>query len=502
MKQDAFDVVVVGGGPTGLLLASELVLGGARPLLIERRAEPDATPKAGGVGAVAAEALMRRGLGAALDAEEATAIEEVKAMRRSMGAPEGPPPGKPRMGGHFAGLSLIDQSVQRDPTRRLRMVPQQALERVLSAHAGALGVEVWRGSSVESFEDVGDRVRLKVRRPDGEQTLEAAFLVGCDGGRSLVRKGLGIDFPGTDPTLTGYSAVVEIDHPERLLPVGWRRTRAGMMSYGWAPGRLAMLSFDGPPKDRHAPLTKEEVEHGLRHISGADVRVTSMSVATRFTDNARLASTYRKGRAFLAGDAAHVHSPFGGQGLNLGLVDAANLGWKLCAAVKGWAPEGLLDTYTAERHPVAESVLENTRAQLAIMRPDPQGSAMRQVVAELLTASPEANRYFGEMISGVATRYDLGDDDPSVGRLVADGDLTVDGAATRLFALMKDGRALLVDGEGDGKAADEAAPWASRVRIVKAAGARSMLVRPDGCIAWAGRAGGLRPALERWFSAA
>jgi hypothetical protein len=233
-------------------------------------------------------------------------------------------------------------------------------------------------------------------------------------------------------------------------------------------------------------------------VSGADVRITTLRAGTRWTDNARQVSTYRRGRVLLAGDSAHVHSPFGGQGLNLGLVDAANLGWKLAAVVRGRAPEGLLDTYTAERHPVAARVLENTRAQLALMRPDPQTEALRQIVADLLTTYPDVNRHFGEMISGVDTRYDLGDDDPLVGRLAADREVIVDGVPIRLFSLMHDGRALLID--GDGESLDPSEHWAPRMRVVRTAGQPSMLIRPDGCIAWAGRRGGLRPAVERWFS--
>jgi 2-polyprenyl-6-methoxyphenol hydroxylase-like FAD-dependent oxidoreductase len=381
----------------------------------------------------------------------------------------------------------------------MRGVAQQALERILAEHAHALGVEVCRGDAVESFEDTGARVRVVVRGPGALRELDAAFLVGCDGARSVVRKLAGFDFPGTDPTLTGRQGIVELDHPERLLPLGWRRTRAGMMAYGPRPGRLSIIEFDGPPADRDAPVTAAEFEESLRRVSGADVRITALRSATRWTDNARQSSTYRRGRVLLAGDAAHIHSPFGGQGLNLGLVDATNLGWKLAATVRGDAPEGLLDTYTSERHPVAASVLENTRAQLALMRPDPQTTALRDIVAELLTTFPDVNRHFGEMTSGVGTRYDLDDDDPLVGRLAADGELTIDGVPTRLYSLMHDGRGLFVD--GDGVASEAVLAWPSRVRVVKASGARSMLIRPDGCIAWAGRPGGLRPALERWFSA-
>lgn len=491
-------MVVVGAGPTGLLLASELVLGGARVVVVERHLAPDLTPKAGGIGALACEALERRGLGPALDAQEAAATAAMAATRKDLGAKDGAPgAGRRPGGGHFAGLSLIDQALAHEPDRRMRVITQEAVERVLGQHARALDVEIWRGTTVESFEDDGERVRIETRGPEGARPLEAAFLVGCDGGRSTVRKQAGFEFPGTDATLTGRQAIAEIDHPERLLPLGWRRTATGMMSF-WPHdrgGRVNIIEFDGAPADRSAPVTAAEVEESLRRVSGADVRVTGLQSATRWTDNARQASSYRRGRVLLAGDAAHIHSPFGGQGLNLGLVDAANLGWKLAATVRGRAPEGLLDTYMTERHPVAARVLDNTRAQITLMRPGPQTTAMRQIFADLLTTYADVNRHFGEMISGVGTRYDLADDDPLVGRLAGDRELTVDGVVTRLFSLMRDGRALLVD--GDGQASEEGAAWASRVRVVKAPGARSMLVRPDGCIAWAGAPGGLRPALAK-----
>ncbi|TSC24682.1 FAD-dependent oxidoreductase [Corallococcus sp. Z5C101001] len=500
MDKDTVDVLVAGAGPTGLMLASELALRGVRVVVLERRAEPDSTIKAGGIGALASEALERRGLGPALDAEEAAAVEGMNAMKKSLGVRDGPPAGGiRRVGGHFAGLRLIDQTLQREPGRRMRGVQQQSLERILAEHAASLGVEVWREHTVESFDDTGERVKVEARSPGGSRQLEAAFLVGCDGGRSTVRKQAGFDFPGTAPTLTGHQALAEFDHPERLLPLGWRRTAVGMMSYGPTPGRVGLIEFDGPPADREPPVTAAEVEQRLRRVSGADVRITALHSATRFTDNARQASSYRRGRVLLAGDAAHVHPPFGGQGLNVGLVDAVNLGWKLAATVQGRAPDGLLDTYTAECHPMAARALENTLAQIALMRPDPQTTAMRRIVADLMTTHPDVNRYFGELMSSVTLRYDLGDDDPLVGRFVADLELTIDGGVTRLFSLMRDGRGLLVD--GDGVASTQGAAWASRVRGVKAPGARSMLIRPDGCIAWAGRDGGLRPALERWFSA-
>lgn len=400
-------------------------------------------------------------------------------MGKSLGVEGGASAGPRPITGNFAGLFLIDQALQREPGRRMRGVGQAALERILARHAAALGVEVWRGVAAESFEDTGADVRVSVSGCGGPCEVEAAFLVGCDGARSSVRqrggctlreRRRGLDFPGTDPTITGLQGIVEVDHPERLMPLGWRRTATGMMAYGPRPGRSSVIEFARSPAARDAVVTAAEFEESLRRVSGADVRITALRSATRWSDHAR---QYRQGRVLRAGDAAHIHSAFGGQGLNLGLVGATNLGWKLAATIRGDAPEGLLDTYTTERHPVAASVLDNTRAQLGLMRPDPQTSALRQIVADLLTSYPDVNRHLGEMTSGVATRYDLGDDDPLVGRLVADRELTVDGVTTRLYSLMQGGRGLLVDGGAE--APELARAWTARVRVVKSAGARSLL---------------------------
>jgi hypothetical protein len=246
----------------------------------------------------------------------------------------------------------------------------------------------------------------------------------------------------------------------------------------------------GPPPDRNAPVTQADVEASIQRVSGTDVKIVSMSMASRWTDNARQATTYRNGRIFLAGDAAHVHSPFGGQGLNLGLVDAANLGWKLAAAVRG--RDHLLDSYTAERHPVAARVLENTRAQVALIRPDPLTSALRGIVTDLMKL-PEANRYFGELLTGTNTRYDLGDPDPLVGTLAADQTLKLaNGAEQRLYALMVSGGGLFVSPE------ERALP--PGVRQARTKDGASWLVRPDGCIAWTSDSTqALDDVLARWF---
>lgn len=341
------DVVIVGAGPVGLFLAIELATSGVKPLVLERLVEPDRTIKAASVGAVAAEALERRGLSRALDEEHRAFMElMLPALKARFGSG---PVKKP--GGHFAAIFLIDQTLQRDPERHMRAVPQEALEKILAARASELGIEIRRGITLEGLEQ--DEGHVSVQTSAG--LLSAKYLVGCDGGRSRVRKLAGFEFPGTDPTITGYQAVAEFDAPEKI-PKGWHRTSCGLIAS--APGRVFTVEFNGPPPHRDAPITRAEVEAAIQRVSGTDVQILSMTLATRWTDNARQATTYRRGRVFLAGDAAHVHSPLGGQGLNLGLVDAANLGWKLAAAVKG--RDQLLDSYTAERHPVAARVLENT----------------------------------------------------------------------------------------------------------------------------------------------
>jgi len=495
MKLDV-DVVIVGAGPVGLLTAIELTLGGARVLVLERLAAASLDMKAGGLGPLGLEALERRGLAAAIAAEEArsfAAMAQTGADPRAKGS---------KYSGHFAGLSLIRKDAQKEPGRRSRPVDQQALEAMLAERAHALGIEVRRECDVTGFGQQAEAVEVTWTSPTGAGQVRCAYLVGCDGGRSSIRKIAGFDFPGTAPSSTFYQAAAQIDHPERLAPMGWRRTSGGVFSYGPFPGRLVMLEFTGPPEDRQAPVTREEIEAVLRRVSGADVRVTGLMSGSRWTDHTRLADTYRKGRVLLAGDAAHIHTPFGGQGLTLGLVDAANLGWKLAAVIRGEAPESLLDTYTAERRPVAEAVLANTLAQVAIMRPDPQSGAMRDLVANLLQLD-DVNRLIGEMTSGLGARYELGSERDEVGRLI--GDRPIGHAGASLYDVMQDGRGVLLDAATDGKASRLVAASTQRIRRIAVDKGPSMLIRPDACIAWAGEANstdGLEEALRRWFSPA
>ncbi|MFF0969299.1 FAD-dependent monooxygenase [Streptomyces sp. NPDC003703] len=542
-----YDVVVAGAGPVGLFLACELRLGGARVLVAERLAEVDETIKAGAINTPSAVALYRRGL-----LPEVTRVWEQSAARilafmranapqgqeqegqegqEGQGGEAGPQDRMPpKFAGHFAGImldaALFDESdpayADLGPAADAGLgVPQAELERILAARAAESGVEVRRGVALTGFRDHGDDgVTVELAPVDGSapRRVSAGWLVGCDGGRSTVRKLAGFDFPGTDPEITGYQAIADLTGAEKLGK-GWNTTEVGTYVHGPFPGRVLTVEFDGPPADRSAPVTPEELQASLRRVSGVpDVSVTGIRSVTRFTDNARQASTYRRGRVLLAGDAAHVHSPFGGQGLNLGLGDAMNLGWKLAAVARGLAPEALLDTYTAERHPIGAWVLDWTRAQIALMRPDRHARALRRVVTDLALTTT-GTTHLVKQISGIWQRYDLPGGHPLVGASAPDLDLA---GGSRLGDRLHEGRGLLLDLTGDPSLRALADAYADRVTVVTAPRAArpelaALLVRPDGFVAWAadtdtgtGTAiasgpeapnGGepLLPALERWF---
>ncbi|MFL9882475.1 FAD-dependent monooxygenase [Paraburkholderia agricolaris] len=498
---ESIDVVVVGAGPVGLLSAIELTLAGARVLVLERLAAPSMVAKALGIGPLGSEALQRRGMTQAISAAEELTFAAMKKFTDQNG-PDVRGRGS-RFSGHFAGLSLIRKDAQKEPERRPHPVDQRAVEAMLADRVHALGIEVRRGCDVTRLVQQEDGVEVEWTSPadEGPGRIRCAYLVGCDGGRSSIRKMAGFDFPGTAPGMTMYQAVAEIDHPEHLLPSGWRRTSGGVFSYGPFPGRLAMLDFSGPPEDRQAPVTREEIEAVLRRISGKDVRVKALESGSRWTDNTRLVDTYRRGRVLLAGDAAHVHSPFGGQGLSLGLADAANLGWKLAAVIRGEQPDSLLDTYTAERRPVAETVLANTLAQMAIMRPDPQSGAMRELVANLMQFD-DVNRFIGETMSGLATRYDLGSQRDEVGRLIGNRPISQGDDGVSLYDVMQDGMGVLLDASTGQAVSRRVAATTQRIRCVAVETGPSMLIRPDACVAWVAEENsteGLEEALRRWF---
>jgi 2-polyprenyl-6-methoxyphenol hydroxylase-like FAD-dependent oxidoreductase len=496
------DVVVVGAGPVGLLAAIELTLGGVRVLVLERLTAPSTVTKALGIGPLGTEALQRRGMAADIAAAEARTFSAMRAFAQQSGG--GVQGRESNVNGHFAGLALIRKDAQKEPGRRMRLVDQHAVETMLTDRARALQIEIRRECEVTGFVQDENGIDVAWASPTGGGRIRCSYLVGCDGGRSLMRKMAGFDFAGTPPTSTLYQAVVDIDDPEHLLPIGRHRTSAGMYSYGPFPGRLFMTDFSGPPENREAPVTREEIEAVLRRISGVDIQVTSLESGSRWTDNTRLVDTYRRGRVLLAGDAAHIHTPVGGQGLSLGLVDAANLGWKLASVIRGEMPESLLDTYTAERRPVAQAVLANTLAQVAIMRPDPQAGAMREIVATLMEFD-NVNRFFGDMMSGLSTRYDLGSASDDVGRLLGDMPIRHDGADMSLYDLMQDGTGVLLDASADGSAGRLVTATTQRIRCVAVDSGLSMLIRPDACVAWASEVSstvGLAEALRRWFPSA
>ncbi|GHF73176.1 FAD-dependent oxidoreductase [Streptomyces mashuensis] len=512
------DVVVAGAGPAGLMLACELRLGGARVLVVERLTDVDGTIKAGSINTPTAEAFYRRGLLPRLAEVQQRTLEKVSALLGAApgAGPGAPPPAlPPKFAGHFAGIGLradrFDPSApgfaDRGPAGDVGFVAQQDIERILNARAEELGVEVRRGVELTGFTADADGVTVTTR-PGG--TVRAGWLVGCDGGRSTVRKLAGFAFPGTDAEITGYQALVEMTGHEGLGR-GWNWTETGTYAHGPTPGRILTVEFDGPPADRRAPVTAEELQKSLRRVSGVDVTITHVHTATRFTDNARQAADYRSGRVLLAGDAAHVHAPFGGQGLNLGVGDAMNLGWKLAAVVRGDAPETLLDSYTTERHPLGAWVLDWTRAQVSLMRPDPKTRALRALMAGL-TEETAVTTHLATMISGVWQHYEApAGAHPLVGHSAPDLCLA-DGS--RLAGHLHDGRALLLDLTGDavpaGRTTGDAAGYGNRLKVLTTTCAghpelTALLVRPDGITAWAagpdGATGSLSEALMQWLGA-
>jgi 2-polyprenyl-6-methoxyphenol hydroxylase-like FAD-dependent oxidoreductase len=378
-------------------------------------------------------------------------------------------------------------------------IPQTTTDRLLAEHATELGVAIRRGCELVGLSQDDDGVTAELA--DGSQ-LRSRYLVGCDGGRSKVRKLLGVAFPGEPSRVETLLGEMEVTaSPEELAAVGAevRKTefRFGAMPVGEGVYRV-LVPAEGVVEDRSMPPTLEEMKRQLRAYGGTDFGVHSPRWLSRFGDATRLAERYRTGRVLLAGDAAHIHPPVGGQGLNLGIQDAFNLGWKLAAEINGWAPQGLLDSYHTERHPVAADVLNNTRAQMLLLSSEPGPRAVRRLLAELL-GFEDVNRYLTEMIIGISVRYDFGEGHALLGRRLRDVGLK----RGHLYGLMHTGRGLLLDQTGRLSAAG----WADRVDHVvdvsEELDVPAVLLRPDGHVAWVGEdQQDLLDQLPRWFGAA
>jgi 3-(3-hydroxy-phenyl)propionate hydroxylase len=476
-------VVVAGGGPTGLMVAGELALAGVDVAIVERRASQDLVgSRAGGLHSRTIEMLDQRGI-----ADRFLSQGQV---------------------GQIAGFAWVPLDISDFPTRHNYGLAlwQAHIERILAGWVGELGVPISRGREVTGFAQ--DDTGVDIALVDSE-SLRAEFLVGCDGGRSLIRKAAGIEFAGWDPSTSHLIAEVEVDQEPEW---GMRHDEKGIHGFS----RLE----DGPVRvmvtEQHLGHTSEptlrDLSEALIAIYGTDYGVHSPTSISRFTDMTRQATAYRDRRVLLAGDAAHVHYPTGGQGLQTGVQDAVNLGWKLAQVVKGVSPESLLDTYHAERHPVAARVLHNTMAQTALLRPDDRSKAAREAMSELLSMD-EPRKRFAAMMSGLDIHYDLGEGHPLLGRRMPDLDLVTADGPRRVFTLLHDARPVLLDlGKPGGL---DITPWADRVQVIDAtyagtwelpvlglvAAPAAVLIRPDGYIAWVGDGTetGLRDALTTWF---
>jgi 2-polyprenyl-6-methoxyphenol hydroxylase-like FAD-dependent oxidoreductase len=397
--------------------------------------------------------------------------------------------GPRRQVGHFAGIPFhagnIDNSRWKyrlsSSTDTSLICEMEELETVLARRAAALGVEIVRGLSVTDFDQTGDTVTVA----SGDRSFRGKWLVGCDGSRSIVRKVGGFEFAGTEPEFTGYSAHVDIVDPHKLNP-GRNLTSRGMYLQS-QPGFLVIQDFDGGAfHSADQPITFEHVQEVLRRISNTDVTLTAVHIATTWTDRARQATAYRNGRVLLAGDAAHIHAPLGGQGLNLGLGDAMNLGWKLAETTQGKAPQGLLDSYKTERYPLGARVLDGSRAQVLLMRPDANARALNAILRDLMDTRDGAT-YFAGRQWGITTRYDLGGDHPLVGHSVPNFEFEDGGT---IGELMRDGRGLLLDFNKNASLEALVSEYGDRIKFVSGRakeqlGLSTLLIRPDGFVAWA-----------------
>ncbi|TMB69390.1 MAG: hypothetical protein E6J51_04840 [Chloroflexi bacterium] len=476
-------VVIAGGGPTGLMLAGELALAGVDVAIVERRAGQDLIgSRAGGLHSRTIEVLDQRGI-----ADRFLSQGQVAQV---------------------AGFAWIRLDISDFPTRHPYglALRQDRIERILAGWVDELRVPVYPGREVTGFaqDDAGVDVELS----DGE-SLRAQYLVGCDGGRSLVRKVAGIDFPGWAPTISNLIANVEVAQEPKW---GTRRDAIGVHAFSkLEDGPVGVMVTEAHGGNTTEP-TLRDLSEALIAVYGTDYGIHSPTWISRFTDMTRQAASYRDRRVLLAGDAAHVHYPVGGQGLQIGVQDAVNLGWKLAQVVKETSPESLLDTYQAERHPVAARVLRNTMAQTALLHSDERIEALRDTVSELLSMD-EPRKRIAAMMSGLDIHYELGEGHPLLGRRMPDLDLVTANGPMRVFTLLHDARPVLLNlGEPGGF---DITPWADRVQLIDAKYAgtwelpalgavtapTAVLIRPDGYVAWVGDLTqlGLADALTTWF---